>query len=105
MLKTKIAVFVSGGGTNLQALLDAQAEGKLQDGQIVLVLSSNPGAYALQRAEKAGVSSVTVSRKDSASQAEFEAAISRELENAGIEMIVLAGFMSILSADFTARWE
>ena len=105
MLKTKIAVFVSGGGTNLQALLDAQAEEKLQDGQIVLVLSSNPGAYALQRAEKAGVSSVTVSRKDSASQAEFEAAISRELENAGIEMIVLAGFMSILSADFTARWE
>ena len=105
MLKTKIAVFVSGGGTNLQALLDAQAEGKLQDGQIVLVLSSNPGAYALQRAEKAGVSSVTVSQKDSASQAEFEAAISRELENAGIEMIVLAGFMSILSADFTARWE
>ena len=105
MLKTKIAVFVSGGGTNLQALLDAQAEGKLQDGQIVLVLSSNPGAYALQRAEKAGVKSVTVSRKDSASQAEFEAAISRELEKAGIEMIVLAGFMSILSADFTAQWD
>ena len=105
MLKTKIAVFVSGGGTNLQALLDAQAEGKLQDGQIVLVLSSNPGAYALQRAEKAGVKSVTVSRKDSASQEAFEAAISRELEKAGIEMIVLAGFMSILSADFTARWD
>ena len=103
--KIRIAVLVSGGGTNLQALLDAQAEGKLQDGQIVLVLSSNPGAYALQRAEKAGVSSVTVSRKDSTSQAEFEAAISRELEKAGIEMIVLAGFMSILSADFTARWE
>ena len=105
MLKTKIAVFVSGGGTNLQALLDAQAEGKLKDGEIVLVLSSNPGAYALQRAEKAGVKSVTVSRKDSASQEEFEAAISRELEKAGIEMIVLAGFMSILSADFTARWD
>ena len=105
MLKTKIAVFVSGGGTNLQALLDAQAEGKLKDGEIVLVLSSNPGAYALQRAEKAGVSSVTVSRKDSASQVEFEAAISRELEKAGIEMIVLAGFMSILSADFTAQWD
>ena len=105
MLKTKIAVFVSGGGTNLQALLDARRDGKLTDGEIVLVLSSNPGAYALQRAEKAGVRSVTVSRKDSASQEEFEAAISRELENAGIEMIVLAGFMSILSADFTARWE
>ena len=105
MLKTKIAVFVSGGGTNLQALLDAQAEGKLKDGEIVLVLSSNPGAYALQRAEKAGVRSVTVSRKDSASQEEFEGAISRELEKAGIEMIVLAGFMSILSASFTAKWE
>ena len=105
MLKTKIAVFVSGGGTNLQALLDAQAEGKLKDGEIVLVLSSNPGAYALQRAEKAGVKSVTVSRKDSASQVEFEATISRELEKVGIEMIVLAGFMSILSADFTARWD
>ena len=105
MLKTKIAVFVSGGGTNLQALLDAQTEGKLKDGEIVLVLSSNPGAYALQRAEKAGVKSVTVSRKDSASQEEFEAAISRELEKAGIEMIVLAGFMSILSADFTAQWD
>ena len=105
MLKTKIAVFVSGGGTNLQALLDAQTEGKLKDGEIVLVLSSNPGAYALQRAEKAGVRSVTVSRKDSASQEAFEAAISRELEKAGIEMIVLAGFMSILSADFTAQWD
>ena len=105
MLKTKIAVFVSCGGTNLQALLDARAEGKLKDGEIVLVLSSNPGAYALQRAEKAGVKSVTVSRKDSASQEAFEAAISRELEKAGIEMIVLAGFMSILSADFTARWD
>ena len=105
MLKTKIAVFVSGGGTNLQALLDAQTEGKLKDGEIVLVLSSNPGTYALQRAEKAGVKSVTVSRKDSASQVEFEAAISRELEKAGIEMIVLAGFMSILSADFTAKWD
>ena len=105
MLKTRIAVFVSGGGTNLQALLDAQAEGKLNDGEIVLVLSSNPAAYALQRAEKAGVRSVTVSRKDSASQEEFEGAISRELEKAGIEMIVLAGFMSILSASFTAKWE
>ena len=105
MLKTKIAVFVSGGGTNLQALLDAQTEGKLKDGQIVLVLSSNPGAYALQRAEKAGVASVIVSRKDSPSQAEFEAAISRELEKAGVEMIVLAGFMSILSGEFTAKWD
>ena len=105
MLKTKIAVFVSGGGTNLQALLDAQRDGKLTDGEIVLVLSSNPGAYALERAEKAGVKSVTVSRKDSPSQEEFEGAISRELEKAGVEMIVLAGFMSILSGVFTAKWD
>ena len=105
MLKTKIAVFVSGGGTNLQALLDAQRDGKLTDGEIVLVLSSNPGAYALERAEKAGVKSVTVSRKDSPSQEEFEGAISRELEKAGVEMIVLAGFMSILSGAFTAKWD
>ena len=105
MLKTKIAVFVSGGGTNLQALLDAQRDGKLTDGEIVLVLSSNPGAYALERAEKAGVKSVTVSRKDSPSQEKFEAAISRELEKAGVEMIVLAGFMSILSGAFTAKWD
>ena len=105
MLKTKIAVFVSGGGTNLQALLDAQRDGKLTDGEIVLVLSSNPGAYALERAEKAGVKSVTVSRKDSPSQEEFDAAISRELEKAGVEMIVLAGFMSILSGVFTAKWD
>ena len=105
MLKTKIAVFVSGGGTNLQALLDAQRDGMLTDGEIVLVLSSNPGAYALERAEKAGVKSVTVSRKDSPSQEEFEGAISRELEKAGVEMIVLAGFMSILSGAFTAKWD
>ena len=105
MLKTKIAVFVSGGGTNLQALLDAQRDSKLADGEIVLVLSSNPGAYALERAEKAGVKSVTVSRKDSPSQEEFDAAISRELEKAGVEMIVLAGFMSILSGVFTAKWD
>ena len=105
MLKTKIAVFVSGGGTNLQALLDAQRDSKLADGEIVLVLSSNPGAYALERAEKAGVKSVTVSRKDSPSQEEFDAAISRELEKAGVEMIVLAGFMSILSGAFTAKWD
>lgn len=102
--KTRIAVFVSGGGTNLQALLDAQNAGILQSGEIVLVLSSKPGVYALERAAKAGVKSVVVSRKDSSSQEAFEAGITAALKEAGVEMIVLAGFMSILSADFTNAW-
>ncbi len=105
MLKTRIAVFVSGGGTNLQALLDAQKAGELTDGEIVLVLSSNSEAYALQRAENFGVSTAVVSRRDCSSQQEFEGEISRHLKEAGIEMIVLAGFMSILSANFTSQWE
>ena len=105
MLKTKIAVFVSGGGTNLQALIDAQNSGIIKSGEIVLVLSSNPNAYALERAKKAGIKGVTVSRKECADSAEFEARIVAELEASGIELIVLAGFMSILSADFTRRYE
>lgn len=105
MLKTRIAVFVSGGGTNLQALLDAQKAGELPDGEIVLVLSSSPNAYALERAANFGVRTAVVSRKSCASQEEFEAAISRELKAENIEMIVLAGFMSILGADFTSKWD
>ena len=104
MTKTRIAVFVSGGGTNLQALLDAQESGKLCSGQIVLVVSSQPGAYALTRAEKAGVPAVVCSRKALGSQEAFEAAIIKALEEHGAEMIVLAGFMSILSKDFTDRF-
>lgn len=104
MLKTKIAVFVSGGGTNLQALIDAQRDGKIKSGEIVLVLSSNPNAYALERAKAAGIKGVTVSRKECADSKEFEAKIIAELEKSGAELIVLAGFMSILSADFTRRY-
>ena len=104
MTKTRIAVFVSGGGTNLQALLDAQAAGKLSSGQIVLVVSSQPDAYALVRAKKAGVPSVVCSRKELGGQEAFEAAILKALDDAGAEMIVLAGFMSILSKDFTDRF-
>ena len=104
MVKTRIAVFVSGGGTNLQALLDARDRGELPSGEIVLVLSSRPGAYALERARKAGVDTAVCSRKELGSQEAFEAAISRELDSRGVDMIVLAGFMSILSADFTHRW-
>lgn len=104
MLKTKIAVFVSGGGTNLQALIDAQRDGKIKSGEIVLVLSSNPNAYALERARAAGIKGVTVSRKECSDSKEFEAKIISELEKSGAELIVLAGFMSILSAEFTRRY-
>lgn len=104
MVKTKIAVLVSGGGTNLQALLDAQQSGLLTDGEIVLVIASNAKAYALTRAAQAGVPAVVCSRKELGSQAAFEAAIYQTLADHGVELIVLAGFMSILSEDFTSRW-
>ncbi len=102
--KTRIAVLVSGGGTNLQALLDAQKGGKLPDGEIVLVVASNPKAYAITRAPQAGVPAVVCSRKALGSQAAFETAISQALADHGVELIVLAGFMSILSEAFTSRW-
>ena len=104
MVKTKIAVLVSGGGTNLQALLDAQQSGLLTDGEIVLVIASNAKAYALTRAAQAGVPAVVCSRKELGSQAAFETAISRALADHEVELIVLAGFMSILREDFTSRW-
>ena len=104
MLKTRIAVFVSGGGTNLQALLDAQADGKLTAGEIALVLSSKADAYALRRAEKAGVPAVVCSRRELGDQSAFEGAIEAALAEYEIDMIVLAGFMSILSRDFTDKW-
>ena len=104
MVKTRIAVLVSGGGTNLQALLDAQAGGILTAGEIVLVVASNDRAFAIQRAEKAGVPTVVCSRRDLGSQEAFEAAICAALDQYGVELIVLAGFMSILSEDFTRRW-
>ena len=104
MLKTRIAVFVSGGGTNLQALLDAQAAGALAPGEIVLVLSSNEKAYALQRAEKAGIPTAVCSRKALGTQEAFEAVIEASLAAHSVDMIVLAGFMSILSKEFTDNW-
>ena len=100
----QIAVFVSGGGTNLQALIDAEKAGKIHSGHLALVVASKPGVYALERAERAGIPSVVVSRKGCAGQDEFEAQILAALEEHHIDMIVLAGFMSILSADFTRRW-
>lgn len=101
---TRIAVLVSGGGTNLQALLDAWKSGIIKSGEIVLVVSSNPEAYALQRAENAGVRAITVSRRGQ-TQEQFESDLATALKEAGVDMLVLAGFMSILSSDFTAKWD
>lgn len=102
--KTRIAVFVSGGGTNLQALIDAQTRGEIPDGEIVLVVASNPEAYALKRAENANIAAVAVSKKACASQNEFEEKICAHLDKYHVQLIVLAGFLSILSAKFTARY-
>ena len=100
----RIAVFVSGGGTNLQALLDAQQSGILHSGRIVLVVSSNPNAYALQRAASAGVPGVVMQKAAFSGQAAWEEAILKLLEEQHIDLIVLAGFMSILSADFISHY-
>ncbi len=97
-------MLVSGGGTNLQALLDAQAAGTLPHGEIAVVISSNPGAYALERARRAGVPTQVCSRKELGSQDAFESAIHRTLAEYRVQMVILAGFMSILSEDFTRRW-
>ena len=100
----RIAVFVSGGGTNLQALIDAQKEKKLHSGLISLVVSSQKGAYALTRANENEIPTVIVDRKSCQSQEEFEAGILRALDDYKIELIVLAGFLSILSEDFVKRY-
>lgn len=100
--KTRIAVFVSGGGTNLQALIDAQSAGKIPDGEIVLVVSSNLEAYALTRAARAQIPTVTISKHECGSQGAFEAHIIKNLVETHVELIVLAGFMSILSESFTS---
>lgn len=103
--KAKIAVFVSGGGTNLEAILNAWENGKIPHGEIVLVVSSQKNAYALKRAEKHGIKSASFSKKELGSQKAFEKEILKALKENGIDLIVLAGFMSILSADFTKQYE
>lgn len=102
---TRIAVLVSGGGTNLQAIIDAQKSGIIKNGEIVAVISNNSGAYALERAKKAGIDTYTVLKKDCASQAEFEGKLVDILEKCGVQLIVLAGFMSILSENFTSKYD
>lgn len=95
----KIAVLVSGGGTNLQALIDAQAEGRIAGGHIAAVISSNPGAYALERAERASIPSCVVARRDFSSNREMTAALVSKLRSLEIDLVVLAGFMTILTEE------
>ena len=101
MEKAKIAVLVSGGGTNLQALIDAQHSGIIVSGEIKLVISNNSGAYALERAKNAGIKTETVLKKELGSQQAFEQKIKDLLNENTIDVIVLAGFMSILTEEFT----
>lgn len=103
--KLRTAVLVSGGGTNLQAILDAQKNGVIRNAEVSLVLSNNPAAYALQRAQKAGVPTVVLSRRELGSQEAFERALIRVLDDCGIDLIVLAGFMTILSENFIRRYD
>lgn len=103
--KVRIAVLVSGGGTNLQALIDSEKAGVIENGEIKLVLSNNADAYALERGKNASINTAVVSKKECASQKEFEDKIVETLQENKIELIVLAGFMCILSKDFTDRYK
>jgi len=105
MLRANIAVLVSGGGTNLQALIDAQGSGIIKSGKISLVVSNNSSAYALERAKNAGIDTAVVLKKELGSQEAFENKLIEILDNAKTDIIVLAGFMSILSADFTNHYK
>ncbi len=104
MRKARITVLVSGGGTNLQALIDAQKSGVLANGEITLVISGNPNAYALERAANAGIRSAVVCKKELGSQEAFEQRLVEIIEENKTDIIVLAGFMSILSEWFTSRY-
>lgn len=104
MRKAKVAVLVSGGGTNLQALIDAERAGKMPSVELALVISNNRSAYALTRAEQAGIETAVIVRKETASQEAFEAAMTEELVKHRIDFIIMAGFMSILSKNFTDQY-
>ena len=102
--KARIAVLVSGGGTNLQALIDAQRAGKLQGGEIVAVLSSKAGAYALERAAKAGIPGYVVARKDFDSNLAMTLALVEKLQSLNVDLVVLAGFLHILTSEMVAAY-
>ena len=103
-MKKRIAVLVSGGGTNLQALIDAENADLIPHGEIAMVISNNPNAYALERARSNGIPAAVISRKECGSQAAFEAQLQAVLERNGTDLIILAGFMCILSENFTSKW-
>ena len=101
---TKIGVLVSGGGTNLQALIDAEHRGELGCGKITLVIASKPGVFALERAEKNGIKSTVLARKDYESIAEYSKALADTLESEGIDLVVLAGFLTIIDEQVYERF-
>lgn len=105
MVKTRIAVLVSGGGTNLQALIDACGAGIIRSGEIKLVISSSKKAYALERAARAGIKAETADKKEAGSQEVFEKKIEELLRENHIGLIVMAGFMSILTKEFTDKYQ
>ena len=104
-LKIRVAVLVSGGGTNLQAILDAAHSGMIRSAEVVLVVSSQPGVYALERAKRAGVPSAVLRKQELGGQACFETALLELLRAYRVDLIVLAGFLSILSNDFTSQYD
>ena len=103
--KARVAVLVSGGGTNLQAILDAQARGEIPHGEITLVISDRAGAYALERAKNAGIPGIEINKKACVGQAAFEGKLVEALEKNRTDLIVLAGFLSILTENFTTLYE
>lgn len=104
MSETRIAVLVSGGGTNLQALIDAQNAGRIKNGRIAAVISSKPGAYALERAAAAGIPGCVVARRDYASNREMTAALVDKLQSLDIDLVVLAGFLHILTQEMVRAY-
>ena len=105
MLKKRVAVLVSGGGTNLQAILNAEKSDIIKSGETVLVISNVDGAYALERAKSHGIKAVTITKKAIGGQKQFEEKLTETLESENIDLIVLAGFLAILSGDFTQKFE
>ncbi|MBR1585840.1 MAG: phosphoribosylglycinamide formyltransferase [Clostridia bacterium] len=103
--KARVAVLVSGGGTNLQAIIDAEKSGAIHSGHVCLVIANNAGAYAIQRAQAAGIPALVILKKECGSQQAFEEQIARAIEENNIDLIVLAGFMAILSESFTSRFD
>ena len=102
--KIKIAVLVSGGGTNLQALIDAEARGELGEGKITLVLASKPGVFALERAARAGIEGRVLARRDFESVSDYSRALADELSRVGIDLVVLAGFLTIIDEQVYERF-